>query len=627
MLGSTKLFFAERGWTASADVGFNDFLAMGVDQLTNFQAKVTYIGEQRKPLPTVVITTPELSGEDPWTSAAPILGMRVSGLDFGNDDLTPVFCVAAVVELKEMIKNLSILPTVANATSAAKYDAATSGTYLALSLFNRIDEREFRLQAVIGQTEAKPLLDALGRALVTSNTCREALHILWRGLGFPVGVLDPDTDGDGASDGRELSWGTDPNDPDSDGDGIPDGAAILAGLDPLNLFKDRVPDPVLSILDGPFRGSRIVELTTSPDLRDGRATIEFKFTPDGFLPKTGNLVFIQLFRRTAVKIDGFRIPILPSLYIEYAGSPELDMHTVDGATIDHKVGELDPYYNGRDPQDRFIGASEKQHAGFIAEERIEPTRMIYRCRTYESHWRALNPEGVREVRFSYETLAFAENGEGKGNFLGSVKWSWGKKRGEPVTAWIESAQPSLDRHNGEVEVEGSGKRVSVPMFLSRSPGQPSQFFEEVLALWVRNHKFAWPGCELDFDDGIHLVVPQPVAVNTKIKIGVTRDLPDDEDLARAGLRLLGFGAEIAGFDEKNHPFPDDYFPFGLPLTVTLRYSDLAGIGARKLGVARFDVPSGRYTAQDLYVLRQDQRDGKITFCTSRFGRFAIMVLQ
>ena len=41
-------------------------------------------------------------------------------------------------------------------------------------------------------------------------------------LGFHIGVLDPDSDGDGVSDGREASWGTDPHEADSNGDGIGD---------------------------------------------------------------------------------------------------------------------------------------------------------------------------------------------------------------------------------------------------------------------------------------------------------------------------------------------------------------------------------------------------------------------
>ena len=44
-----------------------------------------------------------------------------------------------------------------------------------------------------------------------------------------------DADGDGLSDGKENSLGTDKNEPDSDGDGFSDGEEYLAGSDPLDI--------------------------------------------------------------------------------------------------------------------------------------------------------------------------------------------------------------------------------------------------------------------------------------------------------------------------------------------------------------------------------------------------------
>lgn len=47
-------------------------------------------------------------------------------------------------------------------------------------------------------------------------------------------ILDPDSDNDGLSDGKELEIGTDPANPDTDGDGLSDGDELIRGTDPLN---------------------------------------------------------------------------------------------------------------------------------------------------------------------------------------------------------------------------------------------------------------------------------------------------------------------------------------------------------------------------------------------------------
>lgn len=187
--------------TTTSDTCFEDFLSMEGQVLTHFQAKLTYIGEQRKALPTVVLTAREAGAEDPGSTAAQVLAMRVPGIDFGNDDLAPIFCAATPAELAALLRNLAMLPTVTNAPGAVKYDQAFAGIYLALALYNRVDEQDFRLQSVMGQIEAKALLNAMGRALAGNQSCREALYILWRGLGFHIGPLDPDSDGEGVSDG------------------------------------------------------------------------------------------------------------------------------------------------------------------------------------------------------------------------------------------------------------------------------------------------------------------------------------------------------------------------------------------------------------------------------------------
>src|SRR6202035_1507716 len=106
------------GDVISGDVGFDTFLEMAPKDLLNLQVKVTYIGEQRKPLPTVVLQSKDRPTKDPLIAAAKVLSMRVAGIDFENDDLTPIFCSATSDELLDVIQNLAQIPTVASSVGA-----------------------------------------------------------------------------------------------------------------------------------------------------------------------------------------------------------------------------------------------------------------------------------------------------------------------------------------------------------------------------------------------------------------------------------------------------------------------------------------------------------------------------
>ncbi len=105
--------------------------------------------------------------------------------------------------------------------------------------------------------------------------------------------LNPDTDGDGLSDGDEIAWGLDPLNPDTDGDGLHDGAEwLITQTNPLNPDSDGDGINDLRIVQtingsdfegcyGPFWFSVWTNSGTSAELSavcDGQPAIQYQVT-------------------------------------------------------------------------------------------------------------------------------------------------------------------------------------------------------------------------------------------------------------------------------------------------------------------------------------------------------------
>jgi hypothetical protein len=603
---------------------FSEILDLADDELSRLQFKITYVGEQRKLLPSLIVGGRAVLDEVPE-----ILSICAPNLDFGNDIIARSILSASDEELRAVINVLNQFPNVRFAGGDTEFGGVTRDPLLVLSLLYRDVARNLVLVVPLDPTDSELVLDALGTALRHNKECRAHLHILWRALGFHIGVLDPDTDGDGASDGRSRSYGTDPSTPSSAGDGVLDGERIIAGLDPLNVLQPLPQLQLVSVDSGPFRGSRVLDVTTAPEKTWGTVTLEFSYAADQFVAEAERLVFMQTFKRSGLKANGIRVPFSPSLYLVYAGSPELDQLTIDGQTVDHKVGELDPYYNGDDPHDLFSVVPEKQCSGSYTSGRAQEARMLYRARTFENHWRLLNPEGIADVQFDYETAIFCDRGPAMGQFLGVINWTWGKRRGENLRATIQNASSVQGPPDATVTIIGLENTSQARVYSVDAVGQPSVDYLKVLALWNKHHKFALPGPILAAGDGVSLTIPQPVTMSVSVAVSKVTAPTTPTSMKSRGLQASYFARTISAHSESGVPLRGMGFPFALPITVTFTYTDedVDGLDASRLGVGRVDLRSNEIHPEGITVLSKNPDDRSVTFTTDRLGTFAIVGAQ
>jgi len=110
---------------------------------------------------------------------------------------------------------------------------------------------------------------------------------------------NPDTDGDGLSDGDEVNlYHTNPLVADSDGDGIPDGVEITTGTDPLNAASFdlgkavqtlEIKPAVFVLVVNTIIGQASHQLTVLGHLIDGKTTIDLTSTQRGTNYASSNL--------------------------------------------------------------------------------------------------------------------------------------------------------------------------------------------------------------------------------------------------------------------------------------------------------------------------------------------------
>jgi protocatechuate 3,4-dioxygenase beta subunit len=104
---------------------------------------------------------------------------------------------------------------------------------------------------------------------------------------FHTNPLNPDTEGDGIPDGLEIKLGTDPLNPDTDGDGIPDGIELKLGLDPLvSDVTTTVQGRVLNGSNNPVAGASVVVFGLITATTDATGFFSIQHVPSHIGPVT-----------------------------------------------------------------------------------------------------------------------------------------------------------------------------------------------------------------------------------------------------------------------------------------------------------------------------------------------------
>src|SRR5438132_3328777 len=102
---------------------YSDFQAMSATDLQTLQVKLTYVGPQQEPTPTVAFTSPTNV-----LNLSQFVPFRRPAFNYGNDDLDVRSFSASVGELQAVIQDVGTLP---NVTAGG-----ATGDFLSFGLLN-----------------------------------------------------------------------------------------------------------------------------------------------------------------------------------------------------------------------------------------------------------------------------------------------------------------------------------------------------------------------------------------------------------------------------------------------------------------------------------------------------------
>lgn len=159
---------------------FQFFDALQQSQLRSLQAKLTYVGIQGKPCPSIIIAEdtiePDISVFDT---------IRSPGIDYSNDSVPPRTWAASVIELEDMLNRIATLPGVTQGE-------VPNTPYVSFALFSPI-QGGVSFEAVLTQPDAADLLQAVRTSFLQNRAARAEISWLSCALslqeaGIPVDI-------------------------------------------------------------------------------------------------------------------------------------------------------------------------------------------------------------------------------------------------------------------------------------------------------------------------------------------------------------------------------------------------------------------------------------------------------
>lgn len=140
-----------------AEMGFKEFQDFDLEQLRTLQVKLTYVGTQDKPIPTVAFTssfnTVDMEKFKPF---------RRSGFHYGNDDLPNIWTFAcSPEELQQMIKSVGEIEAVSQ--------GEVIGEFLSFMMYNTTSKGDKAFEAILDAETGELLLEEIRAALDPAN--------------------------------------------------------------------------------------------------------------------------------------------------------------------------------------------------------------------------------------------------------------------------------------------------------------------------------------------------------------------------------------------------------------------------------------------------------------------------